>query len=178
MADNAVTADVLVIITERNEILTLDTCTSLLPILTGLIEIDMDQHLSVSLDLLLKLVRMYGSPIYSTLSAPASVGVDIQAKQRESQSMPSLSIKADVSKQAHWVVSTIEADVAEHNGQTIGALVVKVWAVRTCKLLEGSTTLKGWVKGTFASAFYDLVVQIMKVNWTLNFFGLKQQVSR
>ncbi|XP_009141539.1 katanin p80 WD40 repeat-containing subunit B1 homolog [Brassica rapa] len=81
MADNAVTADVLVIITERNEILTLDTCTSLLPILTGLIEIDMDQHLSVSLDLLLKLVRMYGSPIYSTLSAPASVGVDIQAKQ-------------------------------------------------------------------------------------------------
>ncbi|CAN6970303.1 unnamed protein product [Brassica rapa subsp. trilocularis] len=36
MADNAVTADVLVIITERNEILTLDTCTSLLPILTGI----------------------------------------------------------------------------------------------------------------------------------------------
>ncbi|KAF3485869.1 hypothetical protein F2Q69_00056502 [Brassica cretica] len=82
MADNAVTADVLSIITERNEIMTLDTCTSLLPILAALLASDMDQHLSVSLDLLLKLVRMYGSPIYSSLSAPASVGVDIEAEQR------------------------------------------------------------------------------------------------
>ncbi|CAH8365073.1 unnamed protein product [Eruca vesicaria subsp. sativa] len=82
MADNAVTADVLSIITERNEIMTLDTCTSLLPILTALLGSDMDQHLSVSLDMLLKLVRMYGSPIYSSLSAPASVGVDIEAEQR------------------------------------------------------------------------------------------------
>ncbi|XP_048626913.1 katanin p80 WD40 repeat-containing subunit B1 homolog KTN80.4-like [Brassica napus] len=82
MADNAVTADVLSIITERNEIMTLDTCTSLLPILAALLASDMDQHLNVSLDLLLKLVRMYGSPIYSSLSAPASVGVDIEAEQR------------------------------------------------------------------------------------------------
>ncbi|CAA7023436.1 unnamed protein product [Microthlaspi erraticum] len=82
MADNAVTADVLGIITERNEILTLDTCTSLLPILTSLLGSDMDQHLSVSMGLLLKLVRLYGSPIYSSLSAPASVGVDIEAEQR------------------------------------------------------------------------------------------------
>ncbi|CAL9231298.1 unnamed protein product [Arabidopsis halleri] len=82
MADNAVTADVLGIITERNEILTLDNCTSLLPLLTALLGSNMDQHLSVSLDLLLKLVRLYGSPIYSSLSAPASVGVDIEAEQR------------------------------------------------------------------------------------------------
>ncbi|XP_019090682.1 PREDICTED: katanin p80 WD40 repeat-containing subunit B1 homolog isoform X2 [Camelina sativa] len=82
MADNAVTADVLGIITERNETLTLDNCTSLLPLLTALLGSDMDQHLSVSLDLLLKLVRLYGSPIYSSLSAPASVGVDIEAEQR------------------------------------------------------------------------------------------------
>lgn len=38
-----VTADVLGIITERNEIMTLDTCTSLLPILTALLGSDMDQ---------------------------------------------------------------------------------------------------------------------------------------
>nr|VDC67830.1 unnamed protein product [Brassica rapa] len=82
MADNAVTADVLSIIIARNEIMTLDTCTSLLPILAALLASDMDQHLSVSLDMLLKLVRMYGSPIYSSLSAPASVGVDIEAEQR------------------------------------------------------------------------------------------------
>ncbi|XP_018474525.1 katanin p80 WD40 repeat-containing subunit B1 homolog KTN80.3 isoform X2 [Raphanus sativus] len=82
MADNAVVADVLVIITERTEILTLDTCTSLLPLLTALLGSNMDRHLSVCLDLLLKLVRIYGSQIYSSLSAPSSVGVDIEAEQR------------------------------------------------------------------------------------------------
>ncbi|KAJ0235337.1 Katanin p80 WD40 repeat-containing subunit B1 [Hirschfeldia incana] len=82
MADNAVVADVLVIITERTEVLTLDTCTSLLPLLSALLGSNMDRHLSVCLDLLLKLVRMYGSQIYSSLSAPSSVGVDIEAEQR------------------------------------------------------------------------------------------------
>ncbi|CAH2073535.1 unnamed protein product [Thlaspi arvense] len=82
MADNAVVADVLVIINERTEILTLDTCTSLLPLLTALLGSNMDRHLSVCLDLLLKLVRMYGSQVYSSLSAPSSVGVDIEAEQR------------------------------------------------------------------------------------------------
>ncbi|CAN6805604.1 unnamed protein product [Brassica oleracea] len=82
MADNAVVADVLVIITERTEVLTLDTCTSLLPLLSALLASNMDRHLSVCLDLLLKLLRMYGSQIYSSLSAPSSVGVDIEAEQR------------------------------------------------------------------------------------------------
>ncbi|KAG2334421.1 hypothetical protein Bca52824_005601 [Brassica carinata] len=82
MADNAVVADVLVIISERAEILTLDTCTSLLPLLTALLGSNMDRHLSVCLDLLLKLVRIYGSQIYASLSAPSSVGVDIEAEQR------------------------------------------------------------------------------------------------
>ncbi|KAL1209770.1 Katanin p80 WD40 repeat-containing subunit B1-like protein [Cardamine amara subsp. amara] len=82
MADNAVVADVLVIVTERPEVLTLDTCTSILPLLTALLGSNMDRHLSVCLDLLLKLVRMYGSQIYSSLSAPSSVGVDIEAEQR------------------------------------------------------------------------------------------------
>ncbi|XP_023636011.1 katanin p80 WD40 repeat-containing subunit B1 homolog isoform X2 [Capsella rubella] len=82
MADNAVIADVLLIVNERPEILTLDTCTSLLPLLTALLGSNMDSHLSVCLDLLLKLVRMYGSQIYSSLSAPSSVGVDIEAEQR------------------------------------------------------------------------------------------------
>lgn len=38
-----VVADVLVIITERTEILTLDTCTSLLPLLTALLGSNMDR---------------------------------------------------------------------------------------------------------------------------------------
>ncbi|XP_010521774.1 PREDICTED: katanin p80 WD40 repeat-containing subunit B1 homolog [Tarenaya hassleriana] len=82
MADNAVVADVLSVVTEKNDILTLDTCTSILPLLTALLGSEMERHLSVSLDLLLKLVRMYGSLIYSSLSAPSSVGVDIEAEQR------------------------------------------------------------------------------------------------
>lgn len=32
--------------------------------------------------MLLKLVKVYGSVIYSSISAPASVGVDIEAEQR------------------------------------------------------------------------------------------------
>ncbi|KAL0746851.1 hypothetical protein Bca101_028853 [Brassica carinata] len=82
-----------------------------------------------------------------------------------------------VSKQSHRAVSTIDVDVAEHKGQTIGALIVKVIFVRTCKLLEGSTTLTAWVMGTFALACYDRVVQYLKVKWTLNFLGLKQQTQ-
>ncbi|CAN8298741.1 unnamed protein product [Cochlearia groenlandica] len=82
MADNAAAVDVLVIIIERPEILALDTCTSLLPLLSALLGSNTDRHLSVCLDLLLKLVRMYGLQIYSSLSAPSSVGVDIEAEQR------------------------------------------------------------------------------------------------
>ncbi|XP_010546257.1 PREDICTED: katanin p80 WD40 repeat-containing subunit B1 homolog [Tarenaya hassleriana] len=82
MADNAVVVDVLSVVTEKIDILTLDICTSLLPLLTILLGSEMERHLSVSLDLLLKLVRMYGSLIYSSLSAPSSVGVDIEAEER------------------------------------------------------------------------------------------------
>ncbi|XP_044493295.1 katanin p80 WD40 repeat-containing subunit B1 homolog KTN80.4-like isoform X2 [Mangifera indica] len=82
MADHAVLADVISIVTEKIDIVTLDICTCLLPLLSGLLESDMDRHLSISLDMLLKLVRIFGSMIYSTLSASASVGVDIEAEQR------------------------------------------------------------------------------------------------
>lgn len=40
------------------------------------------RHLGISLEMLLKLVRVFGSVIYSTLSASSSVGVDIEAEQR------------------------------------------------------------------------------------------------
>ena len=40
------------------------------------------RHSSISVDMLLKLVRTFGSMIYSTLSASTSVGVDIEAEQR------------------------------------------------------------------------------------------------
>ncbi|KAF3457932.1 hypothetical protein FNV43_RR02593 [Rhamnella rubrinervis] len=82
MADHAVVADVVSIMTERIDVVTLDICTSLLPILTGLLESSMDRHLDISLEILLKLVRIFGSMIYSSLSSSSSVGVDIEAEQR------------------------------------------------------------------------------------------------
>ncbi|KAJ4709976.1 Katanin p80 WD40 repeat-containing subunit B1-like [Melia azedarach] len=82
MADHAVLADVMSIVTEKIDIVTLDICTCLLPLLAGLLESDMDRYLSISLDMLLKLVRTFGSTIYSAVSATTSVGVDIEAEQR------------------------------------------------------------------------------------------------
>lgn len=40
------------------------------------------RHLSISMEMLLNLVRVFGSVIYSTLSAKPSVGVDIEAENR------------------------------------------------------------------------------------------------
>ncbi|KAE8672669.1 Katanin p80 WD40 repeat-containing subunit B1 [Hibiscus syriacus] len=82
MADYAVLADVMSIVFEKMDIVTLDICTCLLPLLSGLLGSDMDRHLSICLDMLLKLVRIFGSMIYSTISASTPVGVDIEAEQR------------------------------------------------------------------------------------------------
>lgn len=82
MADNAVVADVMCIVKEKIDVVTLDICTCLLPLLTTLLASNMDSHLNISLDVLLKLVRIFGSLIYSTKSASTSVGVDIEAEQR------------------------------------------------------------------------------------------------
>ncbi|KAI9083938.1 hypothetical protein K1719_034196 [Acacia pycnantha] len=82
MDDHAVIADVVSIIMEKMDIVTLDICTSLLPLLTGLLQSELDRHLGISLEMLLKLVRTFGPVIYSTLSATASVGVDIEAEHR------------------------------------------------------------------------------------------------
>ncbi|KAJ1442541.1 Katanin p80 subunit, C-terminal [Sesbania bispinosa] len=82
MNDHAVIADVVSIIMEKIDIVTLDVCTGLLPLLTDLLQSEMDRHLGISLEMLLKLVRIFGSVIYSTLSAKPSVGVDIEAEKR------------------------------------------------------------------------------------------------
>lgn len=82
MADHSVTADIVSLLTEKMDTITLDICSCLLPLLTNLLESDMDKHQGLSLELLLKLVRTFGSLIYSSLQASASVGVDIEAEQR------------------------------------------------------------------------------------------------
>ncbi|KAL0409081.1 UNVERIFIED_CONTAM: Katanin p80 WD40 repeat-containing subunit B1 [Sesamum radiatum] len=82
MGDHSVVADVMSLLAERIDMVTLDICSCLLPLLSGLIESDMDRHQDIALEVLLKLVRLFGSVIYSSLSAPSSVGVDIEAEQR------------------------------------------------------------------------------------------------
>ncbi|CAL0318507.1 unnamed protein product [Lupinus luteus] len=82
MDDHAVIADVVDIIKGKNDIVTLDICTGLMPLLASLLHSQMDRHRGISLEMLLKLVKIFGSVIYSTLSASAPVGVDIEAEQR------------------------------------------------------------------------------------------------
>ncbi|KAM7274571.1 hypothetical protein ACFE04_016437 [Oxalis oulophora] len=82
MADHAILADVMSIVNEKIEIVTLDICTCILPLLAALLGSDTDRHLSIGLDILLKLVRTFGSMVYSALSASTPVGVDIEAEQR------------------------------------------------------------------------------------------------
>ncbi|CAI0416444.1 unnamed protein product [Linum tenue] len=82
MADHAVVADVTSIIAEKIDVVTLDVCTYLLPVLTSLLESKMDRHLSISMELLVKLVRTFGTVIYSTISASTTIGVDIEAERR------------------------------------------------------------------------------------------------
>ncbi|KAK4423320.1 Katanin p80 WD40 repeat-containing subunit B1 [Sesamum alatum] len=82
MGDHSVVADVMSLLAEKFDMVTLDICSCLLPLLSGLIESDMDRHQDIALEVLLKLVRLFGSVIYSSLSAPSSVGVDVEAEQR------------------------------------------------------------------------------------------------
>ncbi|KAL3635886.1 hypothetical protein CASFOL_020433 [Castilleja foliolosa] len=82
LGDHSVLADVMTLLAEKTDTVTLDICSCLLPLLSGLIESDVDRHKDIALDMLLKLVRVFGSVIYSALSASSSVGVDIEAEQR------------------------------------------------------------------------------------------------
>ncbi|PKA65250.1 Katanin p80 WD40 repeat-containing subunit B1 like [Apostasia shenzhenica] len=82
LSDHAVSADVFSVLVDRSDIITLDLCTCLLPPLTSLLESKMDRCLGISLEMLQKLVKIFGSVIYSTISAGPSVGVDLQAEQR------------------------------------------------------------------------------------------------
>ncbi|KAK4858983.1 hypothetical protein QYF36_024854 [Acer negundo] len=82
LPDHSVQADVISVLMEKMEILTLDVFSCLLPVLVGLLDSKMDRHVSISLEMLLKLVAVFGSVIRSTVSAPPAIGVDLQAEQR------------------------------------------------------------------------------------------------
>nr|XP_019705659.1 katanin p80 WD40 repeat-containing subunit B1 homolog isoform X1 [Elaeis guineensis] len=82
MSDYAVSADILSILMEKGHAVTLDLYTCLLPLLASLLESKIDRYTSISLEMLLKLIKIFGPVIHSALSAVPSVGVDLQAEER------------------------------------------------------------------------------------------------
>ncbi|KAH1102172.1 hypothetical protein GYH30_036637 [Glycine max] len=82
LPDQSVQADVISVLVDKMEIITLDLFSCLLPVLTGLLDSNIERHVKVSLDMLLKLVAVFGPTIRSTISAPPSVGIDLHAEQR------------------------------------------------------------------------------------------------
>lgn len=82
LPDHSVQADVVSVLMERMDVLTLDLFSSFLPMLIGLLDSKIERHAKLSLDMLLKLVAVFGSVIRATVSAPAVVGVDLHQEQR------------------------------------------------------------------------------------------------
>ncbi|GJW20870.1 katanin p80 WD40 repeat-containing subunit B1 homolog isoform X1 [Tanacetum coccineum] len=82
LPDHAVQADVVNVLTERMESLTLDHFSSMLSVLMDLLDSSTERHINVSLEMLLKLVAVFGPVVKSTVSAPPTVGVDLHAEKR------------------------------------------------------------------------------------------------
>nr|XP_043619246.1 katanin p80 WD40 repeat-containing subunit B1 homolog KTN80.1-like [Erigeron canadensis] len=82
LPDHAVQADVVSIMMEKLDSLTLDVFSDLLPMLLNLLDSKTERHISVSLELLLKLVAVFGPVVSSTVLAPPTVGVDLHAEKR------------------------------------------------------------------------------------------------
>ncbi|XP_022994330.1 katanin p80 WD40 repeat-containing subunit B1 homolog [Cucurbita maxima] len=82
LPDHSVQADVISVLIEKMNVLTLDLFSCLLPILVGLLDSKIERHASLSMEILLKLVAVFGHVITSAVSAPPVVGVDLHAEQR------------------------------------------------------------------------------------------------
>ncbi|XP_041994837.1 katanin p80 WD40 repeat-containing subunit B1 homolog KTN80.2-like [Salvia splendens] len=82
LPDHSVQADVVGVLIERMEAITLELFSCLLPVLLGLLESKAERHASLSLEMLLKLVAVFGTVVHTTVSARRSVGVDLHAEER------------------------------------------------------------------------------------------------
>ncbi|KAK4271465.1 hypothetical protein QN277_020159 [Acacia crassicarpa] len=82
LPDQSVQADVISVLVEKTDLLSLELFTCLFPVLIGLLDSKIERHVKLSLDLQLKLVSVFGPTIHSTIRAPPSVGVDLHAEQR------------------------------------------------------------------------------------------------
>ncbi|KAL6616172.1 hypothetical protein ACP70R_038442 [Stipagrostis hirtigluma subsp. patula] len=81
LPDNAVQADVVSALKGKLDLFNLEIFSSILPVLAGLLSSKTERHATVSLEMLLDLIKIFGPVIHSTLSANSPVGVDIQAEQ-------------------------------------------------------------------------------------------------
>ncbi|KAL6992626.1 hypothetical protein U1Q18_010738 [Sarracenia purpurea var. burkii] len=82
LPDHGVQADLVGILMGKMEIITLDLFSCLLPVLLGLLDSKIERHANISLEMLLKLVAVFGPVVRSTVLAPPAVGVDLHAEQR------------------------------------------------------------------------------------------------
>ncbi|KAL9234095.1 hypothetical protein vseg_009003 [Gypsophila vaccaria] len=82
LSDHSVQADVIGVLMEKTEIVTMDLFSCMLPVLVGLLDSKMERHVKISLEMLLKLVSVFGPIIHSTISAPPCVGVDLHQEER------------------------------------------------------------------------------------------------
>ncbi|XP_021310962.1 katanin p80 WD40 repeat-containing subunit B1 homolog isoform X2 [Sorghum bicolor] len=82
LPDNAVQADVVSALKGKLDLFNLEIFSSFLPVLSGLLCSKTERHATVSLEMLLDLIKIFGPVIHSTLSANLGVGVNIQAEQR------------------------------------------------------------------------------------------------
>ncbi|XP_074269920.1 katanin p80 WD40 repeat-containing subunit B1 homolog KTN80.1-like isoform X2 [Silene latifolia] len=82
LPDQSVHADVISVLTEKMEMITLDLFSCMLPILVGLLDSKMERHAKLSMEMLLKQVALFGPTISSTISTPPSAGVDLHQEER------------------------------------------------------------------------------------------------
>nr|GLL28831.1 katanin p80 WD40 repeat-containing subunit B1 homolog isoform X1 [Ipomoea trifida] len=82
LPDQSAQADILSVLTDRMEIITLDLFTALLPVLLDLLDSKVERHAHISLEMLLKLIAVFGPVVQSAVSAPPPVGVDLHAEER------------------------------------------------------------------------------------------------
>ncbi|CAK9327410.1 unnamed protein product [Citrullus colocynthis] len=82
LPDHSVQADVISVLIEKMDVMTLDLFSCLLPVLVGLLDSKIERHASLSMEILVKLVAVFGHVISSAVSAPPVVGVDLHAEQR------------------------------------------------------------------------------------------------
>ncbi|XP_028106307.1 katanin p80 WD40 repeat-containing subunit B1 homolog isoform X2 [Camellia sinensis] len=82
LPDHSVQADLMSILMEKMEILTVDLFSCLLPVLLDLLDSKIERHANISLEMLLKLVAVFGPVVRSAISAPPVIGPDLHAEKR------------------------------------------------------------------------------------------------